>query len=162
MLLQISRVGLRNWQNEDRWQERLVVKVPKCCKVGSRAAEREPVRGKTTRGPCLARGGCRTNEVSCHCHKESGAAVTWRLRMKGDKWFIQGRAAAEDYSAETANRIFWHVLQRNRPLMPNQASACETGMESAQTELEEDLGSFQIQSEEAGTETLHTDARRSL
>lgn len=46
--------------------------------------------------------------------------------------------------------------------MPNQASACETGMESAQTELEEDLGSFQIQSEEAGTETLHTDARRSL
>lgn len=31
--------------------------------------------------------------------------------------------------------------------MPNQASACETGMKSAQTELEGDLGSFQIQSE---------------
>lgn len=49
--------GVGDWQNEDRWQERFVLKVQKCCKVGSRAAERKPVRGKTTRGLCLAHGG---------------------------------------------------------------------------------------------------------
>lgn len=46
--------------------------------------------------------------------------------------------------------------------MPHQASDFETGMKTAQTELEEDLGSFQIQSEKAATESLHTDKQRSL
>lgn len=46
--------------------------------------------------------------------------------------------------------------------MPNQASDSERGMKSMQTELEEDLGTFQIQSEKAARENLHADKRRLL
>lgn len=103
----VTRRTEKNRQNEDGWQERLVLKVPKMLQSGFKSSWTwTRGRGKPREGPRPARGGCRTNEVSCHCHKESGAAVTWRLGVNGDKWFVQGRAAAADYSAENGEPHF--------------------------------------------------------
>lgn len=75
----------------DQWQEKVCAKCPKTLQSGFKSGSMWTCEGgKARRG--LAHAGRWTNEVSCHCHKESSAAVTWRLRRNADKWLVQGRA----------------------------------------------------------------------
>lgn len=78
--------------------------------------------------------------VQCCSHLTAQNECRQMVRTRS-RWI---KTPNEDYSAVTANFAVWHGLQMNIPLMPNRAPDCETGTKTTQTELEEDLGSFQI------------------